>query len=91
MLLSKHAELRMQQRAIPMEVLDILDAFGIEFNQKGGTLIQTVHREEAQAIIKKLKKACRFMEKLDRYFCVLSEQDLLITTGHHFKQLRRNS
>ena len=86
--LTKHAQKRCQQRAIPVEVLDILDALGIEGLQKGGSLLQTMSRKELLANHKKLKQAWKYIDRLKKSYCVRSDSDSVITAGHHYKKIK---
>ncbi|MCW7555087.1 hypothetical protein NX722_21170 [Endozoicomonas gorgoniicola] len=82
---TKHASERLQQRGIPAEVLDILDAFGFESIQRNGIVKQRLPRREVSAIKKKLRKAYQFIDRLDDSYCIKTEDDLVITVAHQYQ------
>ena len=89
--ISTHAKNRMQQRAINPNLLELLDIYGVEHYQQGGTVIQFIDQKRAT-------KALRVMRKdLDKLITSNSVskvfdlgEDMLITTFHeNGKQKKR--
>jgi hypothetical protein len=62
--LTQHAELRSIQRAISEEEMLILSGIGMEVEQKGGTTIITVIKEETDKWITVLKEVLTVLNKL---------------------------
>lgn len=90
-LLSQHAQTRMQQRAISNDMLDNLLSFGeIRFNGHGTKLITFPKK-----MIKSLKSEMghHAFVKLERHlnlYAVLSQDGELITTGYRSKRIKKH-
>ncbi|NEX23641.1 hypothetical protein G3480_25770 [Thiorhodococcus mannitoliphagus] len=89
MQLTKHAQFRMQQRAISESVLDLLYAYGREIEQgKAGTLVY--FDKCARDRIKKdtpRKTFARIEPKLNAY-AVEDDDGAIVTVGYRYKPVR---
>jgi hypothetical protein len=85
MILTKHAEVRIQQRCIPELALDLLLRYGNVERQHGGTeLIHFKEKDFAKAR-KDLERALRGLDKLRDAYLVTNhseEGEVIITAGH---------
>ena len=89
--ISAHAKNRMQQRAINPNVLELLDIYGIEHYQQGGTVLQFIDQKSAAKALRAIRKD---LDKLITSNSVSKVfdlgKDLLITTFHeNGKQKKR--
>ena len=86
---SHHAQIRMQQRAITADMLEILLDFGqVKFNGQG-TEILTFPKK----VVKHLKKELnhKVFMKIERHlnlYAIMSSDGELITTGYRTKRLK---
>ena len=85
---TKHAEARMQQRAISKVDMEILQLFGEEQYQKGGTHIVTLTRKSQKKVQKELKSLLSRLDRDAAYYYVCSNDESVITAGHLFKKNR---
>jgi len=89
MQLTKHARIRMQQRAITRSILDLLDAYGRYIERgKAGAIVYFDKR--ARELIKKnipQKEFVRIEPKLSAYF-VEADDGSIITVGYRYKHIR---
>ncbi len=83
---TKHAELRLRQRAIPAIILEWLDEFGAHTKQNGSELVffDQESRRRLQRYLGRLY--ARVEEFLDAY-AILSQDGDVITVGHRYKRM----
>ena len=87
-MLSKHAKHRMQQRAIPPLMVDLLYRYGREQQQRGSTVIFFDKRSRERAR-KALEDMTRRFDKLsDAYLVEADDSGQTITVGHRMRRLR---
>jgi len=88
-MLSQHAKVRMQQRAISEDMLESLLDFGqIKFNGQGTEILTFPKR-----VVKHLKKELdhKVFMKIERHlnlYAIMSSDGELITTGYRTKRLK---
>ena len=88
-MLSQHAKVRMQQRAISEDMLESLLDFGqIRFNGQGTEILTFPKR-----VVKHLKKELdhKVFMKIERHlnlYAIMSSDGELITTGYRTKRLK---
>jgi hypothetical protein len=80
MTISQHAQKRCQQRGISSDLVLLLNALGMETQQKGNTYILQLDKHTQKVLCKKLKTL--FMQVQRNVFVVISEDDKVITTAH---------
>jgi len=86
---TKHAEARMQQRAIPPLMVDLLHRYGREDYQNGSSICY-LDKRGSQRALKALRETLDRFEKLSNTYVVLSADDgTEITIGHRTKRIRR--
>ena len=88
MFMTQHAQARLQQRGIPMEALEVLDYFGVEFRQKGGNVLMQLSKKDLSCLKKKVKALDRAINKIDICYAVTTDEGICITTSHKNKRLR---
>jgi len=88
-MLSQHAKVRMQQRAISEDMLESLLDFGqVKFNGQGTEILTFPKR-----VVKHLKKELdhKVFMKIERHlnlYAIMSSDGELITTGYRTKRLK---
>ena len=88
-MLSQHARVRMQQRAISEDMLESLLDFGqVKFNGQGTEILTFPKR-----VVKHLKKELdhKVFMKIERHlnlYAIMSSDGELITTGYRTKRLK---
>lgn len=83
---TKHAEIRMSQRAISSTAIDFLYFYGEEEFQKGGTSKLFFTEKMRKKAIKDMKQLLQILTNNKSYYCVINNNtDEIITTGHSFQ------
>ena len=87
-MLSKHARQRMQQRAIPPLMVDLLYRFGREQQQSGSTVLffDKRSRERARKALEDMTQ--RFDKLSDAYLIEATDSGATITVGHRLRRLK---
>ena len=86
--LTRHAQARMQQRAIRAEVLDRLLEFGREaFDHRG--CVTLYFDKAARRRLARVAPGDKDVERLARCYAVLSPGGEVITVGHRDKRINR--
>lgn len=86
--LSAHARVRMQQRGISPEALEILFELGQVSRAPGGrqiVFLERAHREE----LERRSKRIRERDRLKRLYAVTDEHGTVLTVGHRYRPLSR--
>jgi hypothetical protein len=81
MTVSQHAQKRCQQRGISPDLVLLLNALGMETQQKGNTYVLQLDKQTQKVLCKKLKTL--LMQVQRKVFVVISDDDKLITAAHH--------
>ena len=88
MMISKHASVRCQQRAIPNMMIDLLYKFGSA--QKSGSGAETIYFDKAAR--RRLRSyAGPLAAKLEEHlncFIVISDNETVVTTGHLTRRVK---
>lgn len=85
---SKHAERRMQQRAIPSLIVDLLYRYGTEQQQSGSTLLY-FDKQSKKHVKKALDDVIKRFDKLsDVYVVEAGDSSTAITVGHRLKRFK---
>ena len=86
--LTRHAQARMQQRAIRADALDCLLEFGREaFDHRGGVVLY--FDKAARRRLARAAPGAKDLERLARCYAVLSTEGEVITVGHRDKRINR--
>ena len=86
---SRHAEIRMKQRAIPQLMFDLVRRHGRQERQNGSS-IRYLDKRGRKRALKELQDAIERFEKCaDTYIVESSEDGTAITVGHRTKRIRR--
>ena len=80
MTISQHAQKRCQQRGISPDLVLLLNALGMETQQKGNTYVLELDKHTRRTLIKKLK--CLLTQVQRDIFVVIADDDTVITTAH---------
>jgi hypothetical protein len=89
--MSRHAEIRSQQRSIPPLIVDWLVQFGAETYDGRGAMVRHFDRPSLRQLEKHVGRSVvsRLSELLDAY--VVTDSDgTIITVGHRFKRVSRH-
>ncbi len=85
MILTKHAEVRIQQRCIPELALELLIQYGEVERQNGGTKMIYFKAKSFEKARKHLEKMLKDMDKLRNAYLIKAkqkEEDIIITSGY---------
>ena len=86
--LTRHAQTRMQQRAIRPDVLERLLEFGREaFDHKGGVVLY--FDKAARRRLNRVAPGAKDLERLARCYAILSTNGDILTVGHRFRKINR--
>ncbi len=87
--LSRHAEVRSQQRGIPLNLVDLLLDFGKESHVgKGATVLSFPKRARERLRLSLPRKVfASISSKLDVY-AVIGDRGNIMTLGHRYQHLR---
>jgi hypothetical protein len=91
MILTKHAEIRLQQRCIPELALELLIRYGNVERQRGGTELVHFKAKDFAKARKHLEGVLREFDKLRDLYLVanpVEEEKVIITTGYLDKSPR---
>jgi len=88
MKLTDHAQVRMQQRAIPPLMIELLYLYGREQQQNGSTMLflDKRARDKAKQALQDVKQ--RFDKLCDAYLVQAEGDGTVITVGHHIKRFK---
>ena len=87
-MLSNHAKNRMQQRAIPPLILDLLYRYGREQQQSGATVL-FFDKQSRKRVLKALEDITSRFDKLsDAYLIEADDGGTTITVGHRLRRFR---
>jgi hypothetical protein len=85
---SKHAEIRMQQRAIPALAVELYHLYGREQHQDGASVLYLDDRARRKAR-RALEDALKRFDKISDAFGVVGAADGgAITVGHRYRRIR---
>ncbi|WJG08087.1 hypothetical protein [Aliiglaciecola sp. LCG003] len=80
MTISQHAQKRCQQRGISPDLVVLLNALGMETQQKGNTYVLELDKHTQKTLTKKLKRLLMQIQR--NVFVVISDDDHVITIAH---------
>jgi hypothetical protein len=80
MTISQHAQKRCQQRGISPDLVLLLNALGMETQQKGNTYVLELDKHTKKILSKKLKGLLMQIQR--DVFVVISDDDNVITAAH---------
>ena len=86
--LSAHARVRMQQRGVSPEALEILLELGEVAPASGGrqiVFLERAHREE----LGRRGKRIRERDRLKRLYAVTDQHGTVVTVGHRYRRVTR--
>ena len=88
MVLSEHAKIRMQQRGIPVQIVDWLAAYGQVDHQRGAELYY-FNRHSRRALERDIgRRRVRRYDKALNAFMVCAE-GRIATVGHRYQRVQR--
>ena len=85
--LTHHAAIRMQQRGIPHDVVDLILDFGHSCRNRRGS--EVVHMTTRDSRMARADQGVTFNYPRRNYYLVLSTDGLVVTVGIRTKRLRR--
>jgi hypothetical protein len=80
MTISQHAQKRCQQRGISPDLVLLLNALGMETQQKGNTYVLELDKHTKKNLSKKLKGLLMQIQR--DVFVIISDDDNIITAAH---------
>ena len=88
--MTRHAQMRLQQRAIPPLIIDWLCKYGRRFQGMNGTTVCFFDKDSRRSLASEVGHVVvrRLSDMMDAYL-VLSG-DCIITVGHRYKPFNRN-
>ena len=86
--LSTHARVRMQQRGISPEALEILLELGDTSPAPGGGQVIYLERADRQELGRRGKRI-RERDRLKRLYAVTDESGTIVTVGHRYRRIAR--
>lgn len=90
MKISKHAQVRSQQRGIPHLVIDLLNRFGTEATATDGARIVFFDKSSKRRVRAYSGQIARSIEDFLDTYILKSDTDTVITVGHRIKQIKRD-
>ena len=87
--MSKHAQIRQQQRAIPPLIIEWLCKYGCQKQGMNGTIICFFDRESRRSLTAEVGELVvrRLSDLMDAFLVIAG--DCIVTIGHRYKPLRR--
>jgi hypothetical protein len=86
--LSTHARVRMQQRGISPEALELLFELGQVSSAAGGRQLVFLERAARPELGRRAKRI-REGDRLKRLYAVTDERGTVVTVGHRYRRLAR--
>ena len=80
--LTHHAEQRMQQRAIPMQMIPLLEAYGKRRHCRDGAESMQIPKKELKKLRRDLKFVLGHLDSLANVYLVVSNDKKVITAVH---------
>ena len=91
MTLSHHAQQRMQQRGIPLKVVDYLLAYGrVSHDHHGGCVIWLDKRSRSRIGAEEGRKSLRKLDKYLNAYVVTDTDGTVVTVGHRYRRIKRH-
>lgn len=87
--LSPHARMRMQQRGISPEALDLLLELGEAAPAPGGKQIVFIEHVQRRELGRR-GKCIRERDRLKRLYAVTDEHGIVVTVGHRYRRFARS-
>jgi hypothetical protein len=85
---TRHAETRLQQRAIPLRAIDVLMAYGEYHHRRGAEVCYLTKRSRARIIQDLGKQAFSKIEKALSAYLVIGHDGTVITVGHRLHRFK---
>jgi len=86
--LSRHAQARMQQRAIRADALELLLEFGREAFDHHGAVVLYFDKAARRRLLRSDPRA-KHLERLERCYAVVSTDGEVVTVGHRRRRINR--
>lgn len=88
--LTEHAQVRMQQRGVRAQALDLLLEYGrVAHDHHGCMVVYMDNRSRRRAIKACGRAAGPVIDRVGRLYAVLSLQGEVVTVGHRFRRIAR--
>jgi hypothetical protein len=86
--LSTHARVRMQQRGISPEALELLLELGETMPAPGGGQVVFLERAHHREVSRRARRI-RDRDRVKRLYAVTDELGIVVTVGHRYRRLAR--
>lgn len=90
MIYTDHAERRMQQRAIPVRAIELLQRFGCIEYSNGARIRYFDKRSRKRAIDAMSEPTNADLDRLRGMYFVETNEGVIITAGHRTRPIKRN-
>jgi hypothetical protein len=85
-----HARVRMQQRGISDEALDLLMSYGRPAHDHHGHVVLHLDRRAQRAVLREHGRAAgKVIERMRRIYAVVGKDGVVITVGHRYRRMPR--
>lgn len=86
-----HARVRMQQRGISDEALDLLMQYGRSAHNHQGQVLVYMDRQLRKAALRACgREAGKAIDRVKGLYAVVGNNGLVITVGHRYRRIRRD-
>lgn len=75
--LTKHAKKRMQQRGVPIPVLELITKYGNYKPAPGEAMMILIGKKDHQRAIRELKNSIQFLDKAKNHRIIIKDNDIL--------------
>jgi len=89
-MISRHARVRMQQRGVRYDALDVLLQFGREHHDHRGAVVLMLDRSSTRRLTRTGKARGPQVEMLRGLYAVVAADGTVCTVGHRTRRLRRH-
>ena len=89
-ILSRHAQARMQQRGIPLTMIDQVLRYGCVRHDHRGAIIVFLDREGRRRMARSGEARLGEIDRLGRVYVVLQADGTVVTVGHRYRRMRQH-
>lgn len=86
---TRHADVRAQQRAVPMLIVDLLLQFGAAEKAGGGTRKLFFNKATRRKVMAYAGSLCNSLQAHFDTYIVVDDNESVITIGHRTQRIRR--
>jgi len=87
MMLTKHAEARLQNRGLPEAMVELLQLYGDALPQKGGGVLLRLNKHQRKSAEHDLLRLLDYVRRENAPYCIVAG-DQVVTVAHEYRRLR---